>query len=524
MARSCGTMEEHRELLNGVPEYAAARTAVETLAWAHRRGFRRAARRGMTRIPTVVHVVWNTAAQNISDAQIQSQVTVLNQDFRRTNPDVAQVPPVWANVVGDARVEFFLATADPNGQMTNGITRTQTQVASFVRQGDPVKSVATGGADPWPADRYLNIWVCRLAGTLLGYATFPGAPAAIDGVVITHTAFGTTGTATAPFNGGRTATHEVGHWLNLFHIWGDDGTGCNGTDEVDDTPNQAGFNVACPTFPSVSCNNGPNGDMFMNYMDYTDDACMFMFTVGQVARMQATLDGPRAGLAPSPPLGQFLLQTGTALHETDATFEFAMADWDRDGIPDLVAIKKSNTGSNSTEVHILSGASGFQQFIVQTGTALHETDAMFEFAMADWDRDGIPDLVAIKKSNTGSNSTEVHILSGASGFQQFIVQTGTALHETDAMFEFAMADWDRDGIPELVAIKKSNTGSNSTEVHILSGASGFQQFIVQTGTALHETDATFEFAMADWDRDGIPELVAIKKSGAGTQSSEVHIL
>jgi hypothetical protein len=298
--RTCGAHEEHRRLLNEDPSYVAARSAIETLAWTYRMGARSPARVGITRIPVVVHVVWNTAPQNISDAQIQSQIDVLNQDFRRQNPDIGQVPAVWQSITADARVEFFLATTDPQGNATSGITRTQTQSTSFPQAGNPIKSAATGGADPWPADRYLNIWVGpRLTspqGDLLGYAQFPGGPAATDGVVILHSAFGTTGTATAPFDRGRTATHEIGHWLNLYHIWGDDGTGCNGTDEVEDTPNQAGPNYGCPTFPHITCNNGPNGDMFMNYMDYTDDACMFMFTAGQVVRMQAALDGPRSSI------------------------------------------------------------------------------------------------------------------------------------------------------------------------------------------------------------------------------------
>ncbi|WP_344020976.1 VCBS repeat-containing protein [Streptomyces luteireticuli] len=221
---------------------------------------------------------------------------------------------------------------------------------------------------------------------------------------------------------------------------------------------------------------------------------------------------------------RFALQTGTALHETDGTFAFAFTDWDRDGRPDLVAVKKSRTGTGSTEVHILSGASNFQRFILQTGTALHETDDSFDFAVTDWDRDGRPDLVAVKKNRTGTNSTEVHILSGASNFQRFNLQTGTALHETDDSFDFAVTDWDRDGRPDLVAVKKNRTGTNSTEVHVLSGASGFQRFALQTGTALHETDRTFEFSVADWNRDGRPDLVAVKKSNTGTHSTEVHIL
>jgi hypothetical protein len=294
--RTCAALIEHRRLLNEDPEYVARRTQIELLEWQFRTGARRMERSGTTRIPVVVHVVWNTQQQNISRAQIDSQIDVLNRDFRATNPDVSQVPDVWQDIVGDARVEFYLATQDPDGNPTDGITRTQTDETSFGYSGNPVKSAATGGADPWPANRYLNMWVCQLSGGLLGYAEFPGAPADVDGVVILHSAFGTTGTATAPFDQGRTATHEIGHWLNLFHIWGDDGTGCNGSDEVDDTPNQAGPNTGCPDFPHVTCNNDPDGDMFMNYMDYSDDACMFMFTAGQVTRMQATLDGPRSEL------------------------------------------------------------------------------------------------------------------------------------------------------------------------------------------------------------------------------------
>ena len=303
--RTCATMEVHRELLSRFPEYARARDEIENQALAFQLREGAALRPGVTRIPVVVHVVWNTAAQNIADAQIASQIDVLNRDFRRTNPDVSSTPAPFLPLTADARVEFFLANVDANGAATSGIERRQTSVVSF-SGNDAVKAVGTGGMNAWPADRYLNIWVCPLSGGLLGYAQFPGGPAATDGVVILQSAFGTNGTAAAPFNLGRTATHEIGHWLNLNHIWGDDGTGCAGTDNVADTPNQAGFNPGTPTFPHVSCSNGPNGDMFMNYMDYVDDRAMFMFTTGQVTRMQACLDGPRsaigllAGGAPRP--------------------------------------------------------------------------------------------------------------------------------------------------------------------------------------------------------------------------------
>ena len=295
--RSCATMDVHRRLLSTLPEYARLRDEIENHALAFESGDRSALRPGVTRIPVVVHVVWNTPAQNISDAQIASQIDVLNRDFRRTNPDVGGTPAPFLPLATDARIEFFLATTDPNGAPSTGIERRQTTVTSF-SGNDAVKSQGSGGMNAWPADRYLNIWVCQLGGGLLGYAQFPGGPAATDGVVILQSAFGTAGTVAPPFNLGRTATHEIGHWLNLNHIWGDDGTGCTGTDNVADTPNQAGPNTGAPGFPHVSCSNGPNGDMFMNYMDYVDDRVMFMFSAGQVTRMQACLDGPRSTIGP----------------------------------------------------------------------------------------------------------------------------------------------------------------------------------------------------------------------------------
>ena len=196
------------------------------------------------------------------------------------------MPNIWKGLVADVRVQFALATTDPTGKSTTGITRTKTTRTSF-GTGDTVKSSASGGADPWPSDRYLNLWVCTLGGGLLGYAQFPGGPPATDGVVILNTAFGTRGSATAPFNLGRTATHEIGHWLNLRHIWG---TLRTATAAILPLIRQTPRGQTMVNRPShISCNNGPNGDMFMNYMDYVDDDSMLMFTPQQVARMHATL-------------------------------------------------------------------------------------------------------------------------------------------------------------------------------------------------------------------------------------------
>jgi Pregnancy-associated plasma protein-A len=293
-------MPVHERLLRTDAGYLAARSASETRAWEARNADRAAARSGITEIPVVVHVLFRTASQNIAGSQIAGQIDVLNEDYRKANADVTALPRAFAPLATDARITFRLATVDPDGAATDGITRTRTAATEFDTD-DGAKSAATGGHDAWPAERYLNLWVVpRLIdaqrNVLLGYAQFPGGPAATDGVVIPHTAFGRTGTVSAPFDRGRTATHEIGHWLNLRHIWGDDGSGCSGDDFVGDTPNAAGPNFGEPTFPHVTCGNGPSGDLFMNYMDYSDDAAMFMFTAGQVERMQACLDGDRSSI------------------------------------------------------------------------------------------------------------------------------------------------------------------------------------------------------------------------------------
>lgn len=251
--------------------------------------------RRLVTIQVVVHVVHKTDEENISDAQVASQIDVLNQDYRGTNPDRSKVPGAWTSLAADPNITFALATTDPKGKPTTGITRTQTTVDSFSTD-DAVKAKKGGGVAPWATDRYLNLWVCNLGDGLLGYAQFPGGPAKTDGVVILSTAFGTTGAAADPFNLGRTATHEVGHWLNLRHIWGDTND-CSGSDQVSDTPRAQAPNYGKPTWPHITCNNGPNGDMFMDYMDYVDDDAMVMFTQGQAARMNATLAGPRKKIA-----------------------------------------------------------------------------------------------------------------------------------------------------------------------------------------------------------------------------------
>ncbi|WP_317197860.1 M43 family zinc metalloprotease [Hymenobacter pini] len=246
-------------------------------------------------IPVVVHVLYNTSAQNVSDAQVQAQIDVLNQDYAKLNADINKVPAAFSGLAANTNIQFTLAKRTPTGTATNGIIHKQTKTTSW-SSNDAVKNSKRGGDDAWDATKYLNIWVCNLGQGLLGYAQFPGGAASTDGVVILYSSL--PGGSAVPYDKGRTATHEVGHWLNLRHIWGD--ASC-GNDQVADTPTQQTSNYGCPSFPHVTCSNGPNGDMFMNYMDYTDDACMYMFTTGQSSRMNALFatGGARVGLVTS---------------------------------------------------------------------------------------------------------------------------------------------------------------------------------------------------------------------------------
>jgi hypothetical protein len=256
-------------------------------------------------IPVVVHVIHNTTQQNISNEQIQSQIDRLNKDFRNLNTDKLISTHPFFGVTADAEIEFCLATIDPNGNATTGITRTATSIVQFA-DNDSMKFTDKGGHSAWDATKYLNIWVCNLAGDLLGYAQLPSDLiflAATDGVVIDFESFGTMGTAKVPYNLGRTATHEIGHWLNLIHIWGDDdglANKCSGSDNVADTPNQELPTTGCPSGVVTDvCTASAPGVMYQNYMDYTDDACMVMFTSLQKARMQAVFSSARSAIVTS---------------------------------------------------------------------------------------------------------------------------------------------------------------------------------------------------------------------------------
>jgi hypothetical protein len=303
--RKCASDDRYQQLYKTSAEFRNARQQLLslTVAFESVRGSGRFAERtGPIRIPVVVHVVHHTPEQDVSMDQIKSQIDALNADYQKTNPDVAGVPTPYQARIGDARIVFELAVRDPSGQKTDGVTRTQTAETSFDfdgPKGEAVKFTARGGHDGWPArplPEPVGVPARRQPARLrVVPRRGPGARRRRHH----HQRVRHQRHRPAALRQGPHRTHEIGHWLNLFHIWGDDRGACSGSDQVRDTPNQARDNAGCPAFPHKTCGNKTNGDLFMNYMDYTDDACMFMFTKGQVVRMEATMAGPRLALTTS---------------------------------------------------------------------------------------------------------------------------------------------------------------------------------------------------------------------------------
>ena len=269
------------------------------------------------RIPVVFHVLYNTELQNVSEAKIKSVIEALNRDFRKKNADTINTPERFKPLAADLEIEFFLATADPKGRSTNGVVRKWTKFTEWTMD-DRIKFSAQGGDDAWDNKSYLNVWVGNMRN-LLGYASAPGSAATTDGIVLNPSTF--TMNSSGAYNMGRTIVHEVGHWLGLKHIWGD--TYC-GDDMVDDTPKQGNFTAGCPTVFRTSCSNGEMGDMYMNYMDFTNDACMNLFTQGQKKRMRSLFNdgGPRAALLSSKGLNRPWLEEAPLEKEEIIVTEF----------------------------------------------------------------------------------------------------------------------------------------------------------------------------------------------------------
>lgn len=269
--RGCASHEVLQEQIRQNPELAIKMNEIESFTERAIQEGRLV--NGKIEIPVVVNVLYRTTAENISQTQIQSQIDALNKDFNALNSDFSKVPSTFSGVKANVGISFVL----------DAIYRKSTTKTSW-GTADAMKKSTQGGMNPTSPTTKLNLWVCTIGGGILGYAQFPGGSSSTDGVVIDSKYFGTTGTATYPYNLGRTATHEIGHWMNLRHIWGD--ATC-GNDQVSDTPLHNAANYGVPAYPHYSTCTGTPIEMTMNYMDYTDDRGMYMFSNGQKSRMLA---------------------------------------------------------------------------------------------------------------------------------------------------------------------------------------------------------------------------------------------
>jgi Pregnancy-associated plasma protein-A/FG-GAP-like repeat len=591
---SCAFDDHHQHLLNTNPAFRQVSQLTSNLnnvvapprSWST----------GPFFVPVVFHVVYNSDEQNITLEQIDSQIEAMNVDFNLRNADISNVPSVFKGRIGNANITFFRTRRDQEGKPHEGVVRKKTNIVKFSQKApgrDFVKFNAKGGSDAWDSARFLNLWTCAFElsptdGELLGFAQFPdlGTAKETDGVAINYKFFGTIGTTAFPgnvFNLGRTVTHEVGHWLGLRHIWGDR-PDCSGDDLVADTPPCKTFNSGKIDFPHVTCTNGPNGDMFMNYMDYTNDEVTIMFTKGQVERMTTTLNtsrlsvwsstftnllanratkfGPNEAKAKFSVVGmnkgsnldlsaikmpakpgedvEVLLTTASSGYQ-DISSETIKTDLDPGSCtctflnwpgsandsrsPDLLTINK-NGASKSTEVQIYTAASKYQQTVRKdTSTSLTVTDDTWTFLTADFNNDKHPDLIAIHTTNTASKKIEVTVVTGKSDFKESLLSNHkTAIEASDEPMAFLATDWNGDGHLDLIVIRKSTSCHKPTTIEILAGVEQYQEFLVQkTETGLLETSEGFDFGVGDWTGDGRADLIAVNKGDTGSGNVEVLV-
>lgn len=358
-------------------------------------------------IPVVVHIVYNTEEENLADSVIFNQIESLNADYRRLNEDAENVRDTFNTIVGDTFIGFQLASFDPSGNPTNGITRTNTDIESFfslaMSPAEGVKLTSEGGIDPWDQSRYLNIWVCDMSvfGTvfLLGYATPPdGLPhwpegatdGLADGVVVQYEAFGSNNPNPLIAGGaeidvrGRTTTHEVGHYLGLRHIWGDGD--CLEQDGVDDTPNAEDQSGSCDLEKNTCLDDiadlGDLPDMVENYMDYSPETCQNSFTLGQVGIMRGVLEIERFDLVnDNPALGINSDQLKLANFKlypnpSTGTVQFSVTNSDENGISRIEVLSETgqfvqsmqlSAGTSSTEIEGLPRGIYFVRLTNETG-------------------------------------------------------------------------------------------------------------------------------------------------------------
>ncbi len=281
--KHCYTTEMDNEATLNNPDMLRQRQNLETFIQQYGKAERRN-NSVVYVIPIVFHILHNYGEENISDAQVLDQVRILNRDFRRTNADTVNIVPAFQGMAADIEVEFRLPSIDPNGNCTNGIDRVQTMLTYSANNQSKING--------WPNNKYLNVWVANsLENTgAAAYAHYPGGNNAVDGIMNLHSYLGSIGTSSEGRS--RTLTHEIGHYLNLAHVWGSTnspGVAC-GDDNVSDTPETKGWSSCVPT---GSLCNPPIVENVQNYMEYS--FCEYMFTEGQKTRMRATLNSSVSG-------------------------------------------------------------------------------------------------------------------------------------------------------------------------------------------------------------------------------------
>ena len=443
-------MNLHNFKLQNDPVYRKNRREIDKLAQSYVQNAKKSSSvGGIVVIPVAFHVIYKTAAQNISDAQINAQIKQLNDDYRRINSDRNATPLAFRGATNDLEIQFCLATRDPNGLATTGITRKSTTTTSFT----DVTFEAQKASTIWDRDKYLNLWSANLGGTLLGYAQFPGDVASTDGVVLLYSTVGSItnpGTQTG-YNLGRTASHEVGHWLNLYHIWGDDAGACTGSDKVFDTPNQGDESSGTPNFPLIDvCSPTSPGVMFMNYMDYSDDVSVNMFTNGQKARMLSALNNFRSTILSSngcipPTLADYALNANVGTQTTCASSSLdytvlttAYNSYNTNINFSTSALPTGCTASfsassvvpgNPTTVSLTVGggvAAGFYHFFVNTASGASNADAIaLTFTVQSSAISSAPVVSSPSNNATGQSTTPLFTWNNVVGATLYDFQLST---------------------------------------------------------------------------------------------------
>jgi len=404
--RSCASHEHMLEQLQNNPNMQQKMNNLEDYTKTFVKTYSQLKATETRTIPVYVHVLYRVSEENISDAQIESQIAVLNLDYGGTNSDITSVPEEFTGVTSYyPGIQFVLA----------GITRKYVNKTSW-GTNDAMKIPSQDGVAPVTPDTHLNMWICNIGSGILGYAQFPGGNAATDGVVFSPQYCGSSDYddgsfyLSVPFDKGRTATHEIGHYLNLRHIWGDGP--CSATDYVDDTPSASGPNYSCPSYPHNSCGSS---DMFMNYMDYVDDNCMVMFSVGQESRMWACLNSTRANLGST---------SGNPVPIANANGPYTAEP--------NVAINFSSDGSSDSNGSIVNYFWNFGDGATSTSanpSHTYTTEDVFTVSLTVTDNEGA----------TGSNTTIATISSGNSNLPPIVNANGPYTGQAGVAINFSFA-------------------------------------------------------------------------------------